>query len=100
MWTRLTKGSVVVWQWQALSWSAEAPTWIHSIKIMGSDWFLKSHHFLSFLTVNPLIKSKEQLVAAPLGYNITLECYVESVPRPVSSWFTKDGKISIIIIVE
>lgn len=49
--------------------------------------------FLHASVVQPSIKVLNQLVAAPLGVNITLECLVEAVPRPQLSWFdAKSGE--------
>ncbi|OXA63151.1 Lachesin [Folsomia candida] len=57
----------------------------NSIPPLRSKKITLSVHF------HPLIKVSNQLVAAPAGVNMTLECYVESVPRPVCSWYRRDG---------
>ncbi|CAL8085091.1 unnamed protein product [Orchesella dallaii] len=41
----------------------------------------------------PSVTATNQLVAAPLGVNITLVCEVQAVPKPVLSWFNERGQI-------
>nr|CAD7256173.1 unnamed protein product [Timema shepardi] len=37
--------------------------------------------------VHPLIKVSNQLVAAPVGSDVLIQCYVEASPRAMNSWY-------------
>lgn len=43
-------------------------------------------------TVHPVIQVPNQLVGAPLGTDVTLECYVESSPKSINYWVKDPGK--------
>ncbi|XP_026330411.1 lachesin-like [Hyposmocoma kahamanoa] len=40
----------------------------------------------------PQVKVTNQLVGAPLGSDIQLQCYIESAPAAMNSWYREDGK--------
>ena len=42
--------------------------------------------------VYPIIQVHNQLVGAPLGSNITLDCVVEASPKPINYWARDTGK--------
>lgn len=46
------------------------------------------------LTVHPVIQVPNQLVGAPTGTDVTLECYVEASPRSINYWVRDSGKLS------
>ncbi|KAF4531640.1 hypothetical protein B566_EDAN006571, partial [Ephemera danica] len=52
-----------------------------------SKRFVVSVHF------HPLIKVSNQLVAAPLGSDVIVQCYVEASPRAMNSWHKDSGKL-------
>ncbi|CAG7731956.1 unnamed protein product, partial [Allacma fusca] len=54
---------------------------------------LVSKRVMVYVHFGPLIKVSNQLVAAPLGSNVTLECTVEALPKPITSWVTKEGQL-------
>ena len=43
-------------------------------------------------TVNPIIQVHNQLIGAPIGSNITLDCLVEASPKPINYWARDTGK--------
>lgn len=47
------------------------------------------------ISVHPVIQVPNQLVGAPSGTNVTLECYVEAYPKPIIYWDRETGKIKI-----
>lgn len=52
--------------------------------------FKKSNPF-SF-SVHPVIHVPNQLVGAPLGTDVTLECYVEAFPKSINYWVRDTGE--------
>ena len=38
------------------------------------------------------IQVHNQLVGAPMGSNVTLDCVVEASPRPINYWARESGK--------
>lgn len=53
-------------------------------------------HFLLYLfslsIVAPSVRAPSQLLGAPLGSDVQLECHVEASPTPVSYWL-KGGRV-------
>lgn len=47
------------------------------------------------VSVHPMIKVTNQLVAAPTGSNVHIQCYVETSPKAMHSWAKIDGKSMI-----
>lgn len=43
------------------------------------------------LSVRPKIRVPNQLVGAPSGTDVTLECRLEASPTPLTSWIRSDG---------
>lgn len=43
-------------------------------------------------SVHPMIKVTNQLVAAPTGSNVHIQCYVETSPKAMHSWAKINGK--------
>lgn len=43
-------------------------------------------------TVHPVIQVPNQLVGAPLGTDVTLECFVESSPTSINYWVRNSSK--------
>lgn len=48
--------------------------------------------FKIFGTVHPVIQVPNQLVGAPLGTDVTVECYVESSPKSINYWVRDSSK--------
>lgn len=44
-------------------------------------------------TVIPQVKVTNQLVGAPLGSDVELQCYIEASPKAMNSWYREDGKL-------
>jgi len=42
--------------------------------------------------VKPLIKVSNQLVAAPVNSDVLLQCYVESSPKALNTWYRNNGE--------
>ncbi|XP_053605801.1 lachesin-like isoform X2 [Plodia interpunctella] len=40
----------------------------------------------------PQVKVMNQLVGAPLGSDVELQCFIEASPRAMNSWYPEDGK--------
>ena len=45
--------------------------------------------------VSPVIHVPNQLVGAPLGTDVVLECFVEASPKTINYWLKDDGEISL-----
>jgi hypothetical protein len=45
--------------------------------------------------VHPMIKVSNQLVAAPAGSDVTVQCYVEASPKAMNSWHRETGEQQI-----
>ncbi|EZA57640.1 hypothetical protein X777_00740 [Ooceraea biroi] len=43
------------------------------------------------IIVPPMLWIPHQLVGAPLGYSVTLECYTEAHPTSLNYWAREDG---------
>lgn len=54
----------------------------------------KFNIFFFFFTVHPVISSPSQLVGAPKGTEVTLECNVEAFPKSINYWVRESGKSS------
>nr|CAI5837669.1 unnamed protein product [Callosobruchus analis] len=46
----------------------------------------------SYFSVHPVIHVPNQLVGAPLGTDVTLECNVEAYPKSINYWVRDNGK--------
>lgn len=44
-----------------------------------------------FVTVSPMLSVPHQLVGAPLGYSVTLECHTEAHPTSLNFWKRNDS---------
>ena len=53
-------------------------------------WYWK--WILYCVSVHPVIQVPNQLVGAPLGTDVTLECYVEASPKSINYWVRDTGK--------
>ncbi|KAF0768160.1 Uncharacterized protein FWK35_00011428 [Aphis craccivora] len=45
-----------------------------------------------YFTVHPVISSPSQLVGAPKGTEVKLECNVEAFPKSINYWVRESGK--------
>ena len=45
------------------------------------------------IVVYPIIQVHNQLIGAPMGSNITLDCLVEASPKPIYYWARDTGKL-------
>ena len=52
----------------------------------------------SEFSVHPLIQVPNQLVAAPKGDSVVLECAAEASPKAINYWTRDTGKISLSLI--
>lgn len=52
---------------------------------------LFSHH--NFFTVPPMLLIPHQLVGAPEGFNVTIECFTEAHPTSLNYWTRGEGPI-------
>lgn len=50
------------------------------------------HVLFSFVAVPPVIYVPNQLVGAPRGANLALECQVEASPKSINYWVKDSGK--------
>lgn len=48
-------------------------------------------------SVSPLVWTPNQLVGAPIGSDVTLDCNLESHPDPMAYWIRNNNKQDIII---
>ncbi|XP_046398484.1 lachesin-like isoform X2 [Ischnura elegans] len=53
-----------------------------------------SKRFIVHVHFHPLIKVVNQLVAAPLGSDVILQCYVEASPKAMNSWYKESDEKS------
>ncbi|XP_068082320.1 uncharacterized protein [Anabrus simplex] len=51
-----------------------------------------SKRFIVQVHFHPLIKVSNQLVAAPVGSDVVIQCYVEASPRAMNSWLKDTGE--------
>nr|CAD7431001.1 unnamed protein product [Timema monikensis] len=51
-----------------------------------------SKRFIVQVHFHPLIKVSNQLVAAPVGSDVLIQCYVEASPRAMNSWYRDMGE--------
>lgn len=58
-----------------------------SIHIYYVIFFLHPTHFI----VPPMVWIPQQLVGTPVGYNVTLECFIEAYPISLNYWSKDDG---------
>ena len=59
------------------------------------ETFSKSEYLIS---VKPKAWVHNQLVGAPLGHDVTIECVIEAFPKAITYWQkTKEGKEKIIM---
>lgn len=52
----------------------------------------KFEHIVSF-AVHPLVQVPNQLVGAPTGTDVTLQCHVEASPKAINYWTRENGKL-------
>lgn len=48
-----------------------------------------------FFAVHPLVQVPNQLVGAPTGTDVTLQCHVEASPKAINYWTRENGKGSV-----
>lgn len=46
---------------------------------------------MCFFPVHPVIQVPNQLVGAPLGTDVTIECHVEASPKSINYWVKDTG---------
>ena len=46
-----------------------------------------------FVAVAPVVKVPNQLLGAPLGTNVSLECHVEAFPNTINYWVKNRGEM-------
>lgn len=49
---------------------------------------------LFIVSVHPVIQVPNQLVGAPLGTDVALECFVEASPKSINYWVRDTGTTS------
>lgn len=45
----------------------------------------------AFVSVHPLVQVPNQLVGAPSGTDVTLQCHVEASPKAINYWTRENG---------
>lgn len=50
------------------------------------------HTAVFIITVSPVIKVTNQLVAAPVNSDVVLQCHVEASPQALNTWHQNTGK--------
>lgn len=50
-----------------------------------------NHSFFLLRTVRPKIRVYDQLIGVEPGLSVVMECYIESSPRPLTSWLRQDN---------
>lgn len=63
----------------------------------GCDFMFCSLCFHSFSAVPPMMMIQNQLVGAPIGQNVTLECTSEAFPKSINFWMRASSKNDSII---
>jgi hypothetical protein len=61
-------------------------TWLLAEQLM-----LMVNHFCA--AVAPVVKVPNQLLGAPLGTDVQLECYVEAFPNTINYWVKNRGEM-------
>lgn len=46
-----------------------------------------------FVSVHPLVQVPNQLVGAPSGTDVTLQCHVEASPKAINYWTRENGNV-------
>ena len=46
-----------------------------------------------FISVDPQIEVRNQVVGAPVGTEIILRCSIQASPKPMTFWMRKEGKL-------
>lgn len=62
---------------------------------MNSDFIAitsSSSSYSSPLLVHPEIVVTNQLVGAPFGTDVTIECNVQASPKPINYWIKDNGR--------
>ncbi|KAK9511129.1 hypothetical protein O3M35_005750 [Rhynocoris fuscipes] len=47
---------------------------------------------LQFIKIHPMVKVQNQLVGAPVGRDVSIQCYVETSPKAMHSWYKENGE--------
>ena len=55
-------------------------------------WDLSTSNPSFSLAVHPEIVVTNQLVGAPFGTDVTIECNVQASPKPINYWIKDNGK--------
>jgi hypothetical protein len=53
---------------------------------------MRCRHTLFSFAVHPLIQVPNQLVGAPKGTDVTLQCHVEASPKAINYWTRESGE--------
>lgn len=53
---------------------------------------LQCRSFYKLVIVHPVIQVPNQLVGAPLGTDVQIECHVEASPKSINYWIKDTGK--------
>uniref|UniRef100_A0A1B0ARW7 Ig-like domain-containing protein n=1 Tax=Glossina palpalis gambiensis TaxID=67801 RepID=A0A1B0ARW7_9MUSC len=64
----------------------------HSCLILLSQ---RTHVHLCIKTVHPVIQVPNQLVGAPLGTDVQIECHVEASPKSINYWIKDTGEMIV-----
>lgn len=62
------------------------------IFLLISEYYHEQQLKFQLSAVHPVIHVPNQLVGAPLGTDVTLECNVEAYPRSINYWMRDTGK--------
>lgn len=81
----------------AIIWTGITPILSYLAIYVGYNKMLKNvlksnpRLFFIILTVIPQVKVTNQLVGAPIGSDVELQCYIEASPKAMNSWYREDG---------
>lgn len=66
--------------------------YIHDRICIDVDDDLWCRSFYKLVIVHPVIQVPNQLVGAPLGTDVQIECHVEASPKSINYWIKDTGK--------
>lgn len=69
-------------------------TFVVSVRVLlrCSNFRSTNTNCIFLVKVKPLIKVSNQLVAAPVDSDVLLQCYVESSPKALNTWYKNNGE--------
>lgn len=81
--------------WVLGRWDTAHTAWILILLDHIASASSKYNYNYSFISVYPVIQVPNQLVGAPLGTDVTLECNVEASPKSINYWLRDTGMYNL-----